>query len=60
MINVFYQFASLLKDEEDLQTYFLPVENPFEGREDTGKVLCVVIENGKFNRLELKTFLAKS
>lgn len=56
MINLLYQFDTLLKDEEDLWSYYLPVENPFEGREATGKVLCAVIENGKFNRLELKDF----
>ncbi|MFD2037556.1 TM1802 family CRISPR-associated protein [Belliella marina] len=56
MISTLYKFAELLKDKPDLQTYFSPAENPFEGREDKGKVLMGIIEDKNFKGFELEDF----
>src|SRR5690554_6050497 len=56
MITTLYNFAKLLKEEEDLKVYFSPAENPFEGREEKGKVLNGVIQNGEFKGFEVEDF----
>lgn len=56
MITTLYNFAKLLENEEELKPYFSPAENPFEGREDNGKVLNGIIENGEFLGFELEDF----
>lgn len=56
MITTLYNFAELLKGEEDLRVYYSPAENPFEGREDKGKVLVGIVNKGTFERFELEDF----
>jgi hypothetical protein len=56
MISTLFKFAELLKDKTDLQTYFSPAENPFEGREDKGKVLVGIIDDKNFKGFELENF----
>lgn len=48
MITSLYQYSKLLRGRLDLAAYFSPAENPFEGREENGKVLNGIVENGKF------------
>ncbi len=56
MITTLYNFAKLLYSDENLQPYFSPAENPFEGREGNGKVLKGIMEEGKFLHFELEDF----
>jgi CRISPR-associated Csh1 family protein len=56
MITTLYKFAELLKDKTALQTYYSTAENPFEGREDKGKVLVGIIEEKNFIGFELEDF----
>lgn len=56
MITTLYNFAKLLYSEENLQPYFSPAENPFEGRESNGKVLKGIVEDGSFLHFELEDF----
>ncbi len=56
MITTLYNFSNLLKDEEELKRYFSPAENPFEGREEKGRVLVGEIENGEFKKFSLLNF----
>lgn len=56
MIKTLYDYANLLKDDPSLKSYFSPAENPFEGREEKGKVLIGIIEKGKFKGFELENF----
>lgn len=56
MIKTLYQFADLLKDEEDLKVYFSPAENPFEGGKKKGKVLVGEIEDRVFKGFSLEDF----
>ncbi|SMD45354.1 CRISPR-associated protein, TM1802 family [Aquiflexum balticum DSM 16537] len=56
MITTLYKFAELLKDKPDLQTYFSPAENPFEGRESSGKVLVGIFEDQNFKGFDLEDF----
>lgn len=59
MLTTLYRFADLLKDEEDLKDYFSPARNPFEGREENGKVLVGEVEEGKFAGFSLENFKSK-
>lgn len=59
MIRTLYQFADLLKDEDDLKVYFSPAKNPFEGGQNAGKVLVGEIEDGIFNGFSLEDFKKK-
>jgi len=56
MITALYNFADLLKEEEDLMTYFSPAANPFEGREEKGRLLVGEIKEGKFRDFHLQNF----
>jgi hypothetical protein len=56
MITSLYNFAELLKEEERLNGYFSPAENPFEGRENKGKILVGVIEGNEFKGFQLQDF----
>jgi CRISPR-associated protein Cas8b/Csh1 subtype I-B len=56
VLTTLYQFADLLKDQEDLKVYFSPAENPFEGGKKKGKVLVGEIEDGGFKRFSLEDF----
>jgi len=56
MITTLFQFANLLKDEEDLKVYFSPAKNPFDGQEEKGKVLVGEIEKGMFKGFSLENF----
>ncbi len=56
MIKTLYQFADLLKDQEDLKVYFSPAENPFEGGKKKGKILVGEIENSVFKSFSLEDF----
>lgn len=56
MITTLYNFSRLLEDEDDLKIYFSPAENPFEGREDKGKVLKGTIKEGRFKGFEIEDF----
>ncbi|SEJ66290.1 CRISPR-associated protein, TM1802 family [Cyclobacterium xiamenense] len=56
MITSLYKFAELLKNKPDLQTYYTPAENPFEGRESNGKVFVGIIEDQDFKGFELEDF----
>lgn len=56
MITSLYKFAELLQHNPELQTYFSPAENPFEGREGKGKVLVGVIDSKNFKGFELENF----
>lgn len=56
MITTLYNFAKLIENVENLQPYFSPAENPFEGRESNGKVLKGIVEKGKFLHFELEDF----
>jgi len=56
MITTLYNFADLLKDDENLKVYFSPAENPFEGREQKGRVLVGIIEKGGFKGFQLQNF----
>lgn len=56
MIVSLFKFAELLKNKPNLQNYFSPAENPFEGREDKGKVLVGIIEDKNFKGFELEDF----
>lgn len=57
MIKTLYHFGYLVKEE--LTEYFTPCENPFEGREEKGKVLIGEIENKEFNGFVLEDFKKK-
>ncbi len=56
MLTTLYHFADLLKDVDNLQTYFSPAKNPFDGNEDNAKVLVGEIENRKFTGFSLEDF----
>lgn len=56
MITTLYNFAKLLESDKNLNPYFSPAENPFEGRESSGKVLKGIVEQGKFSHFELEDF----
>lgn len=56
MIKTLYQFANLLKDQEDLKVYFSPAENPFENGQKKGKVLVGEIEDRVFKGFSLEDF----
>lgn len=56
MISTLFDFAKLLSHNKDVTPYFSPAENPFEGREEKGKVLNGIVENGEFIRFELEDF----
>lgn len=56
MITTLYNFADLLKDEEDLMTYFSPATNPFEGREEKGRLLVGEINKEKFSGFNIQNF----
>lgn len=56
MISQLYKYGSYLEDVPELKRYFSHLDNPFEKREDQGKVLVGLIENKKFVRLELEDF----
>ena len=56
MITTLYRFAELLKENEDLQDYYSPVQNPFDGREEKGKVLIGHIENQVFVGFKTEDF----
>jgi CRISPR-associated Csh1 family protein len=56
MITTLYNFADLLKDDDNLKVYFSPAENPFEGREEKGRVLVGTIEKEDFKGFQLQNF----
>ena len=56
MIKTLYNFADLLKNDDDLEIYFSPAYNPFEGREQEGRVLVGEINSGKFKSFQLQNF----
>lgn len=54
MLQTLYTYAKLIRNHGDISIYFSPAENPFEGREEKGKVLNGIVEDGKFIRFELE------
>src|SRR5690625_7303985 len=56
MITTLYNYAKFLEHHEQAYVYFFPAENPFEGREEKGKVLNGLVKDGKFIRFELEDF----
>jgi CRISPR-associated Csh1 family protein len=56
MITALYKFSELLKNDPDLQTYFSTSENPFDGREEMGKVIVGEVENKQFKGFYLEDF----
>jgi len=56
MITTLYNFADLLKEDEDLMNYFSPAANPFEGREEKGRLLVGEIKESKFQDFHLQNF----
>lgn len=59
MITTLYNYTKLLENNEDVQMYFSPAENPFEGREENGRVLKGIVKDGRFVRFELEDFRQK-
>ncbi|EIM74519.1 CRISPR-associated protein, family [Nitritalea halalkaliphila LW7] len=56
MITALYKFSKLLQNDPDLQIYFSTSENPFDGREELGKIIVGEVENKQFKGFHLEDF----
>lgn len=56
MITALYKFSKLLQNDPDLQIYFSTSENPFDGREEMGKIIVGEVENKQFKGFHLEDF----